>query len=677
MIPSKMKTNKIYLVGLITAAVSLTACNDVLDETNRGAYTPDYFKTEAGVEGGITSLYGNLRYLWGNGYWLEPTEEGTDEYTFGHGGNGNDLPLDISPNDPNGGGQILTADNCRADNLWNYSFRDINTANGVIENGTEAGINASLLAEARFFRAFDYFLLVQTFGGVPLDLGAGELKFNTSAVRVSARNTVAEVYTKAIFPDLINAVMNLPVAGRKSGSVTNVAAKLLLSKAYLTYAWWLENPSNIPTYPQCDRKDPDGHDASWYFQEAYKVAIDAIQNPGAFGLQPSFYLVNAGFNDRNSEILLYADHTQDDNYYDGGTNFSWANGNAPGNFARWFCRWDYTFLESSKSASAWEAQRTVQRQAVQECDRPWKQMATPIEVMTKTFADKTNDSRFDGTFAYIFKGNWDLAGVGQEVMYNANNLPVKPGDPILTFIDYEPENMQWPDANDNGGAGKSNVGAGWIPGNASWIVSPSGISRYRWLNNWKNGIYRTGDSGLGLPNGDSPRPYNILKFSELYLIAAEAAVKGAATTGTYTARNLVNVLRARAGVWTYKNNETSTNTGLALDAQKNVTPIEDHSAEMMAATPETIDIDYILAERSREFFGEGYRWHDLVRTQTWSRIAGKYSISGKTAADHTPFTVTRSIEDYHYLRPIPTSQLEALEMTDAEKKAYQNPGYSN
>ena len=26
----------------------------------------------------------------------------------------------------------------------------------------------------------DYFLLVQTFGGVPLDLGAGELKFNTT-----------------------------------------------------------------------------------------------------------------------------------------------------------------------------------------------------------------------------------------------------------------------------------------------------------------------------------------------------------------------------------------------------------------------------------------------------------------------------------------------------------------
>jgi hypothetical protein len=175
--------------------------------------------------------------------------------------------------------------------------------------------------------------------------------------------------------------------------------------------WWLENPNNIPTYPECERTDPDGHNAQWYFQQAYNVAVEAIQHPGNFALQTSFYQVNVGTNDRNSEILLYADHTQNSNYYDGGTNFDWANGNAPGNFARWMCRWDYTFLESSKSASAWTGFRSVQREAVQGKDRPWKQMATPIGVMTKTFKEKKYDSRFDGTFAYQFRGNWDKSGV--------------------------------------------------------------------------------------------------------------------------------------------------------------------------------------------------------------------------------------------------------------------------
>ena len=93
----------------------------------------------------------------------------------------------------------LTASSSRSDVLWGTAFSNINTANGVLENGSKVGVSEALLAEAHFFRGMDYFLLVQTFGGVPLDLGAGELKFNVSTSRTSVRNTVPEVYTKAVF----------------------------------------------------------------------------------------------------------------------------------------------------------------------------------------------------------------------------------------------------------------------------------------------------------------------------------------------------------------------------------------------------------------------------------------------------------------------------------------------
>jgi hypothetical protein len=651
---------------VLTTALVAQGCSQVLDEVNREDYTPGYFSTEEGVEAGITSLYANLRNCWGNGYWLIANETGTDEYTYGHGGNSNDLPIDLS------GQGVLNSSNCRADVLWNVAYSDINTASGVLENGTAAGVDASLLAEANFFRALDYFELVQTFGGVPLDLGAGELKFNTNAIRTSVRNTVPEVYTKAIFPDLITAVNNLPETGRVTGGVTKSAARLVLAKAYLTYGWWLENPNDIPTYPTCDRTDPDGHNAAWYFQQAYDVAVTAIQNPANFSLQESFYLVNVGTNDRNSEILLYADHTQSSNYYDGNTNFDWASGSAPGNFARWMCRWDYTFLESSTDPTTWTKARTVQREAVQGKDRPWKEMATPIEVATETFADKTYDSRFDGTFAYQFRGNWEKVTSLKSIstMYNANMLPIAPEDSVLTFIDDSDVEITYPvsgEANAAGdgtsAAGYSNVGAGVVPGRADYVIGFNGISRYAWLNNWKNGIYRTDNGdGLGKPNGDSPRPYPVLKFSELYLVAAEAAVKGATTQSGYSARELVNVLRARAGVWTYDNNRQRVK-------------VADYSKEMTEATPETITIDYILAERSREFFGEGYRWWDLVRTQKWNELAGTYTICGASVGDHTPEVVTRTITPQHYLRPIPQSQIDALQMTDEEKAAYQNPGY--
>lgn len=659
-----MKTINIKVtIGLLAAGMALSGCSSVLEETNREGYTPDYFKTTRGVEGGVTSLYANLRNMWGNGYWLIANETGTDEYTYGHGGNENDKPIDMS------GNGVLDATNCRADVLWNNAFPNINTANGVIENGEAGGISEALISEARFFRSLDYFWLVQTFGGVPLDLGSGELKFNTNAIRTSVRNTVPEVYTKAIFPELLKAIDNLPDVGRVTGGVTKTAARLVLAKAYLTYGWWLENPNQIPTYPACDRTDPDGHDARWYFQQAYDIAVTAIKSPGNFSLQKSFYQVNVGTNDRNSEILLYADHTASSNYYDGGTNYDWANGNAPGNFARWMCRWDYTFIESSSTAGTWTKFRSVQREAVQGKDRPWKEMATPQGVMKETFKDKVMDSRFDGTFAYQFRGNWAFSGANADasgkaaVAYNANGLPIHSGDSVLTFVDSD-EGIVYPEATDNGGAGKSNVGAGTLPGRADWVVGPSAISRYKYLNNWKNGIYRS-DNGttLGKPNGDSPRPVPVLKLSELYLIAAEAAVKGASTQSGYSARELVNVLRARAGVWTYDNNRQRDK-------------VADYSKQMTEATPQIITIDYILDERSRELFGEGYRWTDLIRTQSWENKARTYQIAGLNAADHTPQTVTRSgITKEKYLRPIPQSQLDALNMTAEEKVAYQNPGY--
>lgn len=65
---------------------------------------------------------------------------------------------------------------------------------------------------------------------MPLDLGAGELKFNISTSRTSVRNTVPEVYTKAVFPDLKTAITNLPDNPRVTGGVTKTVARLYLSK---------------------------------------------------------------------------------------------------------------------------------------------------------------------------------------------------------------------------------------------------------------------------------------------------------------------------------------------------------------------------------------------------------------------------------------------------------------
>ena len=647
-----MKPTFINIRVLGTTALALlfaTSCSDILDEQPRSIYEPTFFQTEKGVEGGITSMYAHLRYIYGQAYYYNSCLTGTDEATYAQSADGNFKDADLS------GVGSLTASSSRSDVLWGTAFSNINTANGVLENGSKVGVSEALLAEAHFFRGMDYFLLVQTFGGVPLDLGAGELKFNISTSRTSVRNTVPEVYTKAVFPDLKTAITNLPDNPRVTGGVTKTVARLYLSKAYLTYGWWLENPNNIPTYPECDRTDPDGHDAAWYYQQAYDIATEAIDNPGPYGLMESFYQVNAGPYDRNKEILLYADHTQEDEYYNGGS-LSYGSGGAPDNFAGWMMNWNYTDIQAKDKDG--NTISPVIRVAEQAYGRPWTRMAPPHGVFTKTFKDKTKDSRYDGTFTTVYRGNWSTNGNNWTTVSGANGIAVAEGEPLLTFLPEDDPNIQYPD-----GAGNSNTGAGVITGRGDYVMGPSAISRRVYPGLWKLGPYRTDNgTGPGQPNAGSTRPYNIAKFSELYLIAAEAAVKGATTKPDKSARELVNVLRDRAGKWTFHNAENE-----EMDV--------DYGSQLTAETPATIDINFILDERSREFYGEGYRWFDLVRTQKWNEYADSYEICGNDKGDRNIVTYTRTIKPGHYLRPIPQGQLDGMEMSADEKKNYQNPEY--
>ena len=622
-----MKTKSIKYIlaaGLVccVANTTMTSCSDVLDEQPRSQFDPTFFTTKTGIEGGLTSLYAHLRYFYGNGYFLNSVETGTDEYTYAQSADGNFKDADLS------GVGSMTPNNSIAGSIWGTAFPNINTASGIIENGAAAGIDDALLAEAYFFRGFDYFLLVQTYGGVPLDLGAGELKF----------------------------LADLPENPRMTGTVTKNVARLYLAKAYLTYAWWLENPNNIPTYPECSR---NAGEAQSYFKKAYDMAKQAIANPGPYGLQPTFYDVNAAEQDRNKEIMLYADHDEDEKYGNGGVGYGWGSGGSPENFAYWMETWNYTEMIAKAASGA--VINPVQREAVQGLGRPWTRMAPVADAFMAggVWEDevKAIDSRYDATFTLSYFTNWNKAGGAEPYVIGANGMQVKPDEAYFTWV-AESEDSK---INYTGADGK--LGFGELPGRADFVVAVNHISRKKYPCNWKIGIYRTDNAGgLGSKvNGGSPRPWNIAKFSEFYLVAAEAAVK---LNMNADAVEMVNVLRERAGKQTY-----CVNARAPFAA--------DHSAEMLAATPATITIDYILDERSREFWGEGYRWYDLVRTQKWAERAGTYRIAGSGYTDSVLETFKRDIPADYYIRPIPQGQIDGMKMSDDEKKAYQNPAYRN
>lgn len=136
-------------------------------------------------------------------------------------------------------------------------------------------------------------------------------------------------------------------------------------------------------------------------------------------------------------------------------------------------------------------------------------------------------------------------------------------------------------------------------------------------------------------NYPSIRPVIVYRLAETYLIAAEAAYMGGSTA--VEALDKLNTVRRRA-------------------AFPNPNP-----AVMNLNTIASLDV--ILDERSKELCGENMRWWDLVRT-------GKLIDRVKTK-NYNP-EAAANIKDFHVLRPIPQTQIDAV---TTGPKYPQNPGW--
>jgi hypothetical protein len=293
----------------------------------------------------------------------------------------------------------------------------------------------------------------------------------------------------------------------------------------------------------------------------------------------------------------------------------------------------------------------IYRQAIQELGRPWR-MLTPIhEVYTKTFpvADRGIDSRYDGTFTTVFRANYQgRTAYDNNVLKGENGINIVDGDTAFYFPPTDDLKPQLT-AKEVISGDNTTYPYHYLSNKAYAVWTPSLTTRHSFPSVWKFGVDRDDKTPNGpLMNDASTRPFPIAKLSETYFIAAEAAVKGASTQAGYNAKDLVNVVRRRAGM-------------------------PNHAADMEAATPATITIDDILMERSRELYAECLRWFDLTRTGKLEEYAGTYTICEANTTNAV--THTRPIQAYHYLRPIPSSQFENMDNSDAEKKAYQNQGY--
>jgi hypothetical protein len=224
-----------YTVLALAALLGAAGCQDLTEAPVTGV-AANYFQTAAGANAAVTGTYAQLRgangALYGGEAEVRMTMVGTDSWDKGG------QLLDQSYwNDYNA--QLNGSAAGSANNLtdrWRDLYAAINAANtaigsiGAATDLPEATKNTRL-GEARFLRALFYHDLVRTYGGAELTLEP-----TVGAVTTASRVSPADIYAKAILPDLEFAVANLPVRQAETFRATKGAAQTLLAEVYLTRA---------------------------------------------------------------------------------------------------------------------------------------------------------------------------------------------------------------------------------------------------------------------------------------------------------------------------------------------------------------------------------------------------------------------------------------------------------
>ena len=217
----KKKLN-IFKTGIAVLFISLTACQDLTEEPVGFVNPSTFYKTIAQGEAALTA---SMNHLWD--YWAG--------YSYGYGFFVHDDQL-LDGN--------LNLSATFANGVWDMHFRAIKEINGVIgavKNGSVEGLGQDvsqedidgLLGQARFLRAYNYFMLVRLYGDLPLITEDTPDPVNNP---VTVRTPVADVYT-LIVSDFEDAIATLPPAWEgQPGKPTSGAAKGLLAKVYLTMA---------------------------------------------------------------------------------------------------------------------------------------------------------------------------------------------------------------------------------------------------------------------------------------------------------------------------------------------------------------------------------------------------------------------------------------------------------
>lgn len=256
------------MAGLVVCV----SCNKKLSEYNPSGATPEGTYVNAkGMNALVNGAYGYARFWYGKEEGYSVSEMGTDIWISGAG----DVFTPLTRYE-NLQGSNVSALNLLWDNFYAAIFlcnTGISKVAGIPDYTDKEKLTRE--AELRFLRAFYYWHIVETWGGVHF----------TTQPAVGSESTAfkkpVDSFYNQIFTDLQFAVKNLPATSSDYGRATIPVAKAFLARMYLTRGM---------------------------NEQAIALANDVIKNHG-FSLVPNYNdLWNMG-NLKNKEVIWAIDYS--------------------------------------------------------------------------------------------------------------------------------------------------------------------------------------------------------------------------------------------------------------------------------------------------------------------------------------------------------------------------------
>ena len=627
--------------ALLLASGTFVSCD--LDEWNPSTVDLETaYKYRDGFESLVNYCYDGLYYFYGKIDGVGAMEMGTDlwaseTYESGFTLYNSNMNTEL--------GTLKT--------FWNGFYATINYCNTALQYAptvegyaTQAELDAKL-AEVYFLRGWANWHIVEQFGGVVLRTQPSTV---TGPDNNPVRSSEADFYD-LIISDLKFAVEHAPISqGSDRGRVSRKAALGMLAKVYL------------------QRTRLNEPEAAEYARLALETAKELIDNASAYGCglwtstaEKSGYaqLWDGGNNKGNKEFLFFEAIDEVDSKNPDGTN-------------RGRTRQFYE-MDLKTVGAAWgttEKNCAWYGRANNRGFKPTKYLLTQIFEPVKDPAD----TRFENTFfTEYYNSKWLDHTITESMVETYKKDPSLIGHVILNTagtytvgqIYYGGRQVRITNTNASGCVNMVDKdGDGYLDGLSVFTpnypidaaakaklpflcVDPSDMfaADGRWVTaatSDMSSYYKDCYPSLNkfssidwIPNNNQYwlGDYPILRLGEVYLIAAEAALRY--SNDQATALKYVQPLRDRAAVAGRKSE--------------------------MAVSQSDMTLDFILAERARELAGEQTRWYDLKRMGKLTK-----SYLAQTNPDILNFD-----ESKHTVRPIPQSYLDAI----ANPDEFGNNGY--